>query len=60
MNYLTIGELKTLIKDMPDHGEIHFNIVKEDENYYYLKTFLAKPHEASEAFSLSLPRKRKD
>lgn len=42
MNYLTIKELKELAKDMPDDGQIYFDIVEEDEELYWRDNALVR------------------
>ena len=57
MTYLTIKELKELIKDMPDDGQIYFDIVREDEELYWRDNALVRTGKVDEN-CLSLTGKR--
>jgi hypothetical protein len=50
INYLTIEQLKELIKDMPDDGQVYFSIDKADEELYWRDEALVRTGEAKDGY----------
>lgn len=48
MNYLTIKELKELIKDLPDDEQIYFSIPKEQGELYWRDSALVRTGEVKD------------
>jgi hypothetical protein len=48
MKYLTIKELKELIKDLPDDERIYFSIPKEQDELFWRDTALVRTGEVKE------------